>query len=265
MGLWLGMGGVGALRAAETLPADRRQELARRGLEAFDEAVRLTRENPTRARELYAESAACFQSLVDAGVNNAALQYNLGNGFYRLEDLGRAILHYRRAERFDPRDENIQANLRYARQQVEPQFDTPQTGALSRTLLAWHYGTSPRTRFRIAAIGAIAGWTLLIARLRWRVPGLVGVGAALVLIGIVGAGSLAWQLLGDQKTPPAVVVAERQTLRLGRGDSYEPALSKPLGAGVELRIRQQRGDWVEVLLPDGKTGGWLPASAVERI
>ncbi len=71
-----------------------------------------------------------------------------------------------------------------------------------------------------------------------------------------------WELQ-DEATAPPVVVGEH-TLQLGRGEGSGPALDRPLGPGVELRVVTERGGWYEVRLPDGH-GGWLPANVVERI
>ena len=76
--------------------------------------------------------------------------------------------------------------------------------------------------------------------------------------------SVGWQLHEDAQHPQVVILSGPQTLRSGRGDGYEPVLKQTLGAGVEMRILNERADWVEVELRDGHTG-WLPNSAVERI
>ena len=46
-----------------------------------------------------------------AGLSSPALDYNIGNAHFRLGELGSAILHYERARRAAPGDENIRANL----------------------------------------------------------------------------------------------------------------------------------------------------------
>jgi uncharacterized protein YgiM (DUF1202 family) len=101
-------------------------------------------------------------------------------------------------------------------------------------------------------------------RLRWRSRGLLTLSCLFVVFGLANAASVGWQLHDQTRHPPAVVVSGEHTLRLGRGEGYDPALSQPLGPGVEVRILNQRADWAEVRLADGKTG-WLPLQAIVQI
>lgn len=250
--------------AAEPLPPQRQREVLREALNAFDEAVSTVRDDPARAEELYRSSAAAFETLSDHGVRNAALEYNLGNAYFRLGRLGHAILHYRRAQRLDPSDAALTANLRYARNRVEPYIEPTGTQRLVTRLMFWANRTSVQDRFWLAAIASVAGWLGLAVRLRRRSRPLAVLAALAIVMGLTNAASVGWQLHDESRRPPAVTVGGEHVLRLGRGEGYEPALTQPLGPGVELRILSERGGWVEVQLNDTKTG-WLPATAVEKL
>lgn len=250
--------------AADPLSAARQREILRDALNAYDEAVGIARTDPTRATQLYQQAAGGFQALLDSGVQNAALEYNLGNVHFRLGELGRAVLHYRRARRLDPSAAHLAENLRYARDRVEPAIAPSGQSRLARHLLFWHYQTSVAGRGRALLVFSVIGWGLLLAWLRWRrstvlLSGLVG-----VILALACGASIYRQLADEARSPPAVVVGAPQMLRLGRGEGSDLALKQALGPGVELRILQQRHGWVEVRLPDGLTG-WLPGDAVERV
>jgi hypothetical protein len=246
------------------ISAERQREMVRRGLDAFDEAVRVAQQQPAAAQELYREARSTFAALRDAGVRNAALEYNLGNTHFRLGDLGRAIVHYRRAERLEPANARVRENLEYARRQVEPLIEPAGQARLWRDLAFVHYRTSAHGRARAAAVLTILGWLLLIVRLRWPARSLAVAGVISVLLGLSLAGSVAWEVREEGRWPPAVVVGEPVVLRLGWGDGSDPALKQPLGPGVELWVLHERGGWVEVRLSNNQTG-WLPAAAVERV
>jgi tetratricopeptide (TPR) repeat protein len=250
--------------APSGMPPERQREILRDALNAFDDAVAVAHSDAARAHELYRSAASDFQALIDAGLRNAALEYNLGNTYFRLGRLGPAIVHYRRAELLDPGNETLRANLAYARRQVEPSIQAGGEERLLHRLLFWHYRTSLAQRFWAAALLSGAGWLLLIARLRWRSKPLCLIGLLTVVFGLAAGASALWQIRDEAQYPPAVVGGEECILRLGRGEGYDAALKQPLGPGVELRILQARGDWVEVELPNSQTG-WLPAAGVERI
>ncbi len=252
--------------AAEPLPPQRQREILQEALAAYDRAVSSSRENPTQANQLYHQAAAGFSALVEAGLRNAALEYNLGNTYYRLGDIGRAVLHYRRAQTLDPGDERLAANLRYARDHVEPAIAPSGQRALTRQLLFLHYTTSLQQRCGWMIVAAALGYGLLLAWLRRRHRGLLIGGMAGAVLTLSFGLSLSWELHERSMRPAAVVVTGQPYLRYDRDDSSSAnlVLKQPLGAGVELRILQQRGDWVEVQLSNDQKG-WLPAGAIERV
>lgn len=250
--------------AGEPLPRDRQQQILQDALNKFDEAVGHLRSSPELAGQKLRQAASGFQTLIDAGIVNDALELNLGNTYFRLGDFGRAILHYRRGLRFNPRNSALTANLDYSRNRVEPAI-TPNAGEqLIGRLLFWHYTTSLSFRFAWTLIATFAGWAGLAAWLRWRNGPLLAVALILIGLSLANGVSVGWQLREESVHPQAVILTGPQTLRSGRGEGYEPVLKQTLGAGVEMRILNERADWVEVELRDGHTG-WLPVAALERV
>lgn len=252
------------LSPAGELSPERQREIVRDALNSLDAAVNMGAENPARAAQQYRRSAAAFEALADAGIHNVALHYNLGNVYYRLGDLGRAVLNYRRAARIDPSEPRVQSNLRLARNRVMPLIEAPLNTHWFENALTWHAYSPPLTRRVVAWCASAVGAALLMARIRRRsAPLLIG-GVAALLLGAAAAASLAWQTLDERGAPAGVIVMGEHVLRVGRGEGYDAALRQPLGAGVELRVLQVQGDWAEVRLMNGVTG-WIPASAVERV
>lgn len=248
---------------AASLDTQQQRELAQKMIDSFEEAVAEQRSTPELARTQYQQAIQSGEALAGAGVRSAALEYNLGNAYFRMNDTGRAMLHLRRAAEISPSDARIQANLRYVRERVEPALQPPASNQILHAILFLHHNYSARTRLWIAGIAGVAGWGLLLSRLwkprTWKTT----LGAAGAVVSMTLGISVLWQLHHDSKMPPAVVVG-KETLRLGRGEGYDPALSQPLGPGIELRVLEERADWVRVELVDGKTG-WLPERAIERV
>lgn len=265
---WIGLLLLGSLGAVTCgggpLSTERQREVLAAALGAYDQAASLARQDPARAADSYRQAAAGFEALAAAGVRNASLHYNLGNTYFRLGDVGRAVLHFRLAERLAPRDPRLAANLRYVRERVDPLITPSGESQLLASLLFWHVQTSAHERFLALLALAALGWTLLTAWLVRRRPGLAWTGLVLVILATAVGGSLLVQLRDEAARLEAVVVDARPVLRLGRGEGADLALQQPLGPGVELRVLQERGEWLEVRLASGQTG-WLPAGSVQRI
>jgi tetratricopeptide (TPR) repeat protein len=243
---------------AESISTQRQQELAQRALNSYDDAVAAGHESPQRAEQLYREAAAAFEALRDAGIRNAALEYNLGNTYFRLNDLGRAIVHYRRAQSIDPTDERVAANLAYARQRVEPGIPPSGQSELMTRLAFWNQAVSPRARLWIAGVASALGWSgvfLWMKRRNRMVLALSGLG---IILGLANAGSIVFELRQQATHPAAVVSRPNSVLRQGRGENYDAVLRQALGPGVEVNILAVRGEWCEIQLANGQVG-WLPA------
>jgi tetratricopeptide (TPR) repeat protein len=100
--------------------------------EWFDQA------NAFYKQEQYDSARAYYERIVDAGIHNAAVYYNLGNVYFRRHQLGEAILYYERARRLAPRDADIVHNLRFARANIVDRQPEPGRGLFERVLKAYH-------------------------------------------------------------------------------------------------------------------------------
>ncbi len=233
-------------------------------LRAFDRGTQLSRQSPVQAKEAFCEAAALFEQLVDAGVQNGRLYYNLGNARLRCGQTGLAIAAYRRAERFIPNDARLKENLRYARS-LSP-YDIRESGerTLVRTILFWHYDTSLRQRFLAGLVAYVLFWSCTIGRTwwrrrEWRYP--IGV----LLLTWVTLSVSVWSDWRSAASPgEGVIVANDVVVRKGNGTGYEPQFEQTLSEGIEFDILEQRNDWLHIRLADGK-GGWIRTRDAELI
>jgi hypothetical protein len=187
------------------------------------------------------------------------LQYNLGNAYLQLGDLGRAILHYRAAEQVIPRDPKLRHNLKYARSLTESRIAVSGERALRSALLGWHRGTSTRTRLVVFVTAYTLFWVLLTLNLLasgpwWRWPA-IAAGVVWIAMGV----SVASDILGADENRQGVVLADDVVVRKGNSEGFDPKFEQPLHQGVEFRVLEQRPGWLSIELPDGKTG-WIRAA-----
>ncbi|MBN2451856.1 MAG: tetratricopeptide repeat protein, partial [Lentisphaeria bacterium] len=140
---------VGALRG-EGLSDGEIADLYSEAKRLFREANEATESRPDEARELFRRAALRFERIAREGnIHNGRLYYNIGNCYFRMEDLGRAILHYRRAEQYSPNDPNLRQNLAYARSKRLDRIDVPERRRVLETVLFFHYDLSQRARARL--------------------------------------------------------------------------------------------------------------------
>lgn len=202
------------------------------------------------------DAIAGWQALADEGQALTEVLFNLGNAYYRNGNLGQAILAYRRAQRLAPRDPDVRANLGFAAQSAG--IELPSRKPLAALLL--DFSRAEWLGFGIACFwllaGALAVW-IVAPRFRSVARPAAGVLAALLLLALAGL-ALHRDL---ERVPEGVVMAAGQKVRSSPLETATPLLAAPEGAIV--RMRESRGNWIEVEL--GETRGWLPAAALAPV
>lgn len=93
--------------------------------ESYRNGLSLAETNRVDAKDLFLQAANKYQLLVDSGISNADLYFNLGNSYLQSDQLGRAIANYERALKLQPDNRQFQANLNAAQAMVQT-VDTPQ-------------------------------------------------------------------------------------------------------------------------------------------
>lgn len=214
----------------------------------------------------YLGAAAGYEALVSYGLRNADVYYNLGNAYFKHGDLGRAILNYRRAYRLDPRDGDILTNLTIARSQTLDQLESSSEGTLTNLVqLAEEWLT-----LREAAFVALFLWLILcgLALLAILLPRRRGwVLAVMAVVGLflaAGLFSIANRSYGEQRYPPAVVVAPQVDVTSGPGGADQYLVEFELHSGAEVRLVESRPGWQRITLSDNLQG-WVAEEAVEAV
>lgn len=214
----------------------------------------------------YGEAIEIYQSIVDAGVQDSTLFYNLGNAYYKQGDLGRAILNYRRAQLLSPRDGDVSANLAIARSQTLDQLGTDRGLLTNFVQIAEEWLT-----LNEASVLALILWLLIsglvVVAIVLKPLRRASLWAAAVLgfFLVLGLASIANRYYLQSTAPPAVIVAGEVDVTSGPGSAEQYLVEFNLHAGAEVRLLERRPGWRRVALPGNNFQGWVPANAVEPV
>ena len=216
----------------------------------------------------YEEAARTYQHLVGLGYRDPTLYYNLANSYYKSEDMGRAVLNYLRARRLAPFDEDIEANLAFARQRI----DAPNSEEAAVPAFVQISEFAPWITFNQAAIVALAAWLLLglLAALflyggRFRQSIAVSrlAAVAVLCVFIFGAIAIGKHMDRTHWESIAVITSDSTGVFHGPRESEEPRFS--LDAGSEIRLIEERGRWSRIGIFDTGVEGWIESANVERV
>jgi tetratricopeptide (TPR) repeat protein len=246
----------------DELTADQRAQVFAEAVRAFDRGAEVRQSDSREAIEAFREAAAKFQLLIDSGLANGKLFYNLGNAYLESGQIGRAILNYRRAQELLPGDDRLQHNLDYARSLRRNDIEASGRRAFLHTLLFWHYGTALRSRYAVGLGAYVAFWLLLalsivLPRFRWQYAWAPALALWLALGVSVTAGVLA-----QSHHREGVIVADDVVVRKGAGERFAAQFEQRLHQGVEFTVLEEHRDWWHVELPNGQAG-WVRSEQAE--
>lgn len=231
----------------------------------FHQADRLAVKNPDKAKDLYLKSIMRFERIIKEGkIHNGKLYYNIANAYFRVKDIGRAILNYRRAMEYMPDDPNLRQNLNYAREKRLDKIEERQKTRIFKTLFFFHYDLSTKTRIIIFSSAFILLWLFAAIRLFIR-KGFItwGIVISIIFSGLF-AGSLTVEAVNIHSSHPGVIINSQIIARKGNSETYAPSFKKPLHAGTEFKLVEKRKKWYQIELPDSRRC-WVPARGVELI
>lgn len=217
--------------------------------------------------EKYTEAAAAYEKLLKGDQISANLYYNLGNAYYKLDNIPLAVLNYERAYLLNPGDGDIRANLNLARTKTVDKV-TPPSEMFFVTW--WHSLLNCMSCYSWCMFAVVCFALMLIGVLLYMfAPQLIvrkiGVYGALVLfVAVVVANIAAYsqnEAFSERNT--AIVLAPAITVKSSPNNSSTDLFIIHEGSKVEI-LDSTMKEWYEVKFEEGKQG-WISKSAVEII
>lgn len=228
--------------------------------EVFDAA------NEAYSEGNYREAVEKYKAILEDGETSAALHYNLGNAYYKLNEIGRSIYQYEKALQLDPGDEDIRNNLEFARNMA---VDDIEKDSLSGFARIFESTTSAFTPEGWGWIGIICMLVFVFFILTFyfskgttlkRIFFIGGIFFFILAISSVVIAMMKVNLVQERQY--AIVLAEEAEIR------SEPNLRSAenflLHEGAKVRVTETYQEWFEIEIPNGSQG-WILQEAVKKL
>jgi tetratricopeptide (TPR) repeat protein len=214
----------------------------------------------------YTAAAEQYEQILKSRALSKETYYNLGNTYFRLNQIGRAMLNYERALRFSPSDADILYNIAIAKTKLVDDIESVDDTFIIRWLrqlrgvLSSDGWSAFGLFFLWIGISGLVVWLLGAQRL-WKKRGFI---AGLVLIPL----SCIPFLLANstmstaQSNQYAIIMALETPLRPVPDTSATTTML--LHEGLKVIIQDSNEHFINVRLPNGEVG-WLERPAVEKI
>ena len=214
----------------------------------------------------YTQAAAVYSSILKSGKESSALYYNLGNTYYKLNNVPESIYYYEKALQLDPENADAKNNLIFANQMKVDAI----------TLL-------PKTWVRQLSDGIVG----LFSAHTWAVLSIIGVFAfvlsfllyyfvertalkrtffSLMLVFLffaIGSYTLA-HFCHKQVSQTQYAILFDKTVRVFSDANAYSSEVMQLHEGTKVEIIEDAKDWVKIRLVNGKTG-WTKVSSLRKL
>ncbi len=218
------------------------------------------------SRGNYQQAIRDYEELLKQ-TKSADLYYNLGNAYYRTDNITRAVLAYERALLLSPGDDDIRFNLQMARSKTIDKI-TPQSEMF---FVTWYRAlvniTSVDGWADIAVVSMIAALILALvylfaSRMLFRKIGFFGGVAMLTLFLLCNLFAWHQHAILTERTG-AIIVSSSATLKATPTQQAKDNGVLHEGTRVDI-IDDTMRDWKCVRLADGREG-WLQSNKIEKI
>jgi tetratricopeptide (TPR) repeat protein len=204
----------------------------------------------------YISARESYLELVERNYESAALYFNIGNCYFKERKFGYAILYYLKAQRLSPGDDEIETNLKFARQfmptrlegvKINPAttFFEMLTGPFTLETLAW-----------ISSALFIVLFLFLCLVVARRLGGpLVKIIIYCLIITLLFSSTLTtYKYRANIATKSGVIVADRADILNSPSDNGELLFVSSFGLQVEIERATDR--FYRVIF-ENQTRGWI--------
>ena len=207
-----------------------------------------------------------FESALQHGRESAALYFNLGNAYYKTDDIARAIVNYERAKKLNAYDDDINFNLQIAQLSVVDKIPTPEMDYFFKFWQRVKNGLS-LSFLTLLTLGAyillIGLWIMKLLIKRASVQNVIRYTFTPTLIALV-LGSLLFGLRVREDLTIHYGVILEQKIAITSSPSEDATEVFALHEGVKVKIIARSGEFSRIRLSDGKDG-WVATAALEVI
>ncbi len=214
----------------------------------------------------YRQAAGIYEQLLAEEGIAPELYYNLGNAYFKAGEVALSVLNYERALRLNPRFDDAQHNLQLARERVIDNIPAVREFFVKRWLQIfvgrftsdqWFY--TAWVLFVLFLAGALAfvfGKSLELRKIAFA-------GSIVFLLCSVAAlGSSLYQKNTYVNHRNAVVMSGIITVKSSPDRSGTDLFE--LHEGTKVEVKSTLGDWVEIMIADGRMG-WTEEKHIEKI
>lgn len=214
----------------------------------------------------YNKSIETYLEILDKGQHSAELYFNLGNSYYKLNQIAPSIYYYEKALLLKPNDSEIKNNLSYAQNMTLDAIDTMPEMGLSK-FYKGITGFLSFDQWAYAAVVFMIFFVLLYIAFhyfRYSTRKRIAFISSLVclFVSIVAVVFAFVQYNDFIEDRPAIVFDDEIAIRSEPNNRSEEVFR--LHEGTKVNVQEALNDFHKIRIADGKTG-WVPKESIKLL
>ncbi len=214
----------------------------------------------------YQQAISLYDEILEKGEHSAALYFNLGNSYYKLNQIAPSIYYYEKALLLQPEDSEIKSNLAYAQNMTLDAIEVlPETGLAKiyqritgrMSFDQWAYTSV------VFLILFVLGY-LLFYFLSYATHKRIALISSLtfLMVSLVSVLFAFMQFTQFKAEQPAIVFSEVVSVKSEPNNRSGEAFI--LHEGTKVNVLEQLNDYKKIQLVDGKVG-WISAEEIKLL
>lgn len=212
----------------------------------------------------YAEAAKAYEEII-AEQPNSEVYYNLGNAYFKQDELAKAILAYERCLRLDPRNKDAKYNLAFAQSRIIDNVEDNQAffikswlQSLRNTMRETTWMILSIITFFIVLIGALL---FALSKEQWLRKTSFYTALIALFISVCACANAGSLHRRDTIREEAIITQGIVNVKASPDRSGTELFT--LHEGTKVIIHETLGEWCNIHV--GNNVGWMKLSSLERI
>jgi len=231
-------------------------------LQAQDPDSEFNEANNAYAEGDYQNAIERYSAILHHGIESGEVYFNLGNAYFKTNDLGRAILYYEKASKFIEGDPALKQNLQLSRLRIVDKIEPiPELFIFEWWTTLTHLFSLDTLLWLCIAVFSILILLIIVNLLYGRqyIRQIIWVTSAFCILIFV----ITFSHLYEFETSQFGVILEEKVSVISEPDIGGTEVFI-LHEGTKVKINRLLNNWLEITIPDGKTG-WLRETSLEVI
>lgn len=202
----------------------------------------------------------------EQGLESADLYYNLGNAYFRNNEIAKAILNYERAALLNPGDKDIKNNIIFAQTKIEDKFALKEGFVLSniygyiQNLVSSNTWSVISVIFFLLLLACVGIFFYFDSELYKKISFYTGI---VLIIFLISTNVFAYKQKKRIEDRNTAIVMRNSVSAYSEPNPTEKQLFI-LNSGSKVKILKEDGDWCQVEIINGDKG-WIEKNKFEII